>query len=208
LTNKINEIKVFDDWNVSILEYEENFDTVVDSIKKSCLEKLEKETLEKLKVQIKELLHDRIDNISDNFWYDFNKEYTLFSLMSIKPFKQSLIEFYKLSEDDTIETISKLEDELYNITFKTIEKKAKDLSTITVEKFKQNFWYEESLPRKWQRIEETKIDELFVISKKKGEALLLVFNEFKLLKNPLKICKYYIFYLYLNIYVYVCILTP
>lgn len=192
LTKKINEIKVFDDWNISILEYEENFDTVVDSIKKSCLERLEKETLEKLKVQIKELLHDRIDNISDSFWYDFNKEYAVFSLMSIKPFKQSLIEFYKLSEDDSVEIISKLEDELYNVTFKSIDKKAKDISTITVEKFKQNFWYEESLPRKWQRIEEAKIDELFVSSKKKGEALLTVFNEFRLLKNPLRICKSYI----------------
>ena len=148
LKKRISDIRVFEEWNVSIAEYEENFDAVIDSIKKNQVEKLEKETLEKLRVQIKELLHEKLHVISDNFWLDFNKDFAQFSLMSLKPLKQSLLEYYRLEEHETEEVLNLLEEEIFSITLKGVEKKSKDLSSLAVEKFKEDFWYEEGLPRK------------------------------------------------------------
>lgn len=186
LKKTILEIRVFEEWNITIGEYEENFDATIDSIKKTFLEKLQHETLDKLRVQVKELLFDKMNNINEGFWADFNREFALFSIMCLKPLKESLSVYYKLDNEECNRLIESLEEELYTTTLKGVEKKSKDLSTVAVEKFKEDFWFEEGLPRKWVRIEEIKIDELFIKSKKKAENLFIVFNEFKLVKYPLK----------------------
>ncbi len=194
---------MFDEWNVTIQEYEENFDTAIDSLKKTSLEKLHKETLEKLRIQVKELMGEKINNINENFWVEFNKEFILFSIMCLKPFKESLQVYYKLEEKECNDILDNIEEDLYSVTLKGVEKKLKDISSVAVDKFKEDFWYEESLPRKWQRIDEVKIDEIFVSSKKKAERLFSVFSEFRLVKSPLKISKFVMlcYLLFLNIFI-------
>ena len=197
LKRNISEIRVFEEWNVSIAEYEENFDTAIDSLKKASLDKLHNNTLEKLRVQVKELMAEKINSINETFWVDFNKDFIQFSIMCLKPFKESLQVYYKLEEKECNDILDNIEEDLYGVTLKGVEKKQKDISSVAVDKFKEVFWYEESLPRKWQRIEEAKIDELFVSSKKKAERLFSVFSEFRLLKSPLKISKYNKLFIYL-----------
>ncbi len=131
-----------------------------------------------------------MNSINNNFWFDFNKEFALFSIMCLKPLKESLTVYYKLDNEESNKLIESLEEELYTTTLRGVEKKSKDLSTVAVEKFKDDFWFEEGLPRKWVRVEETKIDELFIKAKKKAENLFTVFNEFKLVKFPLRTRKY------------------
>lgn len=189
LKNSITEIRVFDSWSLSTAEYEENFDNTVEVLKKSYLERLEKDALEKLRIQIKDLLSEKIQSIQDDFWLEFNKQYINFSIMYLLPLKVSLIDHYRLDDNEANKIIENLEDELYNVTLKGTEKKTKEISSLAIEHFKSNFWYDEGLPRKWPRIDEIEIDKLFKSNKKNSEKLLLIFSEFKLIKKPLKNCK-------------------
>ena len=189
LKRSIEEVKVFDAWTLRVAEYEENFDTTVEVLKKSHLEKLEKEALEKLRIQIKDLLSEKMNSIGDNFWLEFNKEYISFSIMYLLPLKASLIDYYRLNDEEANSLIETLEEELYTLTLKGTEKKTKEIYSLAVDHFKSHFWYDEGLPRKWPRIDEVEIDNLFKENKKNSEKLLSIFSEFKLIKKPLKTCK-------------------
>lgn len=183
------EIRVFEEWNVSISNYEENFDNTIESLKKSCLERLEKETVEKLRQQLKELFYEKFERIDENFWSEVNLELIKTFQRNLIPLKISLIEDFKLVAEEADKLLEEIEIELFNLSFKTVEKKTKDFSSTAVEYFKKHFWFDEGLPRKWNRIEEPEIDLLFKSSKKRVEGLFQIFSEFRVLKLPLKTSK-------------------
>lgn len=180
---------MFEEWNVSISNYEENFDITIDNFRKSYLDKLKMDTIEKLKQQLKELFYEKFENVDENFWFEVNLELILTFQRNLIPLKSSLIDDFKLPVVEADIILEAIEVELYNLSFKTVERKTKDFSSAAVEYFKKQFWFDEGLPRKWSRIEETEIDSLFKSSKKLVEGLFSIFTEFKVLKLPLKTCK-------------------
>ena len=110
--------------------------------------------------------------------------------MQLLPLRRSLFEYYKLNNEEANKIIENLEEELYSLTLKGTEKKTKEISSFAVDYFKNIFWYDEGLPRKWTRVDEIEIDNLFKDSKKKAEKLLTIFSEFRLVKKPLKKCNF------------------
>lgn len=182
------EIRVFEEWTISISNYEENFDNTIDSLKKSCLERLQKETVEKLKHQLKELFYEKFESVDENFWFVINLELILTFQRNLIPLKSSLIEDFQLLTEEAEKILEDIELELYTLSFKAVEKKTKDFSSVAVEYFKKHFWFDEGLPRKWSRIEEIEIDTLFKYSKRRVEGLFSIFTEFKVIRLPLKTC--------------------
>lgn len=188
LKKNIAEIRVFDDWEISISEFEEQFDNAIDAAKKSCLEKLSKEIEESLKLQIDEILSERLDgDIDVNFWLNFNQEYCTLIYNKLFAFKNTLFEYYKLDNIVIENCLKELEINIRKAVTRNIEKKTKELSNFALDHFKKIFHYDNNkLPRKWDRLQENEIDEIYSKSIKQTEILFVLFSQIKLINNPLK----------------------
>ena len=93
------------------------------------------------------------------------------------------IDGFKLGEDDIEEFVDSLEGNVYNFTIDYIKKVFRDINTNLLRKFCFLFKKEEEggKNRDWRSIEETKIRELFVASKKLLEEVI---GDFKYIKIP------------------------
>ncbi len=79
-----------------------------------------------------------------------------------------------------------IEDNIYNSLKKEFWKKLKEIPGYAVESFRRKFWYDESIPRTWNKIDEVQIDNLFQNVKKENSKIFDLFKEFKIIKNPLR----------------------
>ena len=75
----------------------------------------------------------------------------------------SKIEFYMLSPDEAREFIIDVENHSYSETKKEFLNRTKEMAEFAVSIFKKKFNYDEKkgLPRPWDRLEETQIDDLY-----------------------------------------------
>lgn len=183
---QIEEIRMFDTWEVSINDYEELFDEIIESQKETCLHDLESKTLEKLKGQIEELLATKLDNINADFWLDMNIDYANFTYMNMKPMMSILSDHFRLNEKEINDMIYKIEQNLFKLASKDFNRQIKELSNFAVDSFKKEFWFEGGLPRRWDRLQEEEIETLFKENKKRAEKIFEIFTHFKLIPNPMK----------------------
>jgi hypothetical protein len=138
-----------------------------------------------MKKQLEESLINKIETFTSKFWVDFNSDYIHFFAIKMFPLKTYLKDYYNMSHEEILEFCRYIEAEIYNITKREITKKSREISTLAVELFKKNFWYEKEEQRNWNRLEEEDIDNLF--KKYRGEYVDLfeVFRTFKIVKSPL-----------------------
>jgi len=83
-----------------------------------------------------------------------------------------------------------IEIEMYNNCKKDLLKKLLDLHYTAFDIFRKNFWYDEGLPRVWNKIDENLIKELKTKFINENEFIFKLFNQFKLLRNPLNHMNY------------------
>jgi hypothetical protein len=133
-------------------------------------------------------LVEKLEEINENFWIGLNEElFTHFNSI-VLAYRESLIVFFKMEDREFIPMAVSIEDNIYNSLKKDFHKKLKDIPNFLKESFRRRFWYEESIPRTWNKMNEGEIDKLFERVKNENEFVFDLFREFKLLKNPLK-CK-------------------
>lgn len=140
-----------------------------------------------MKNQFDEILTEKIEKgVSKDFWLEYNIEYSKILYAKFFAYKNSLTDYYNLDNPGIISIIQQIEEDIYKMTFKDLEKKTKEISTFAVEYFKKLFLYDEAkLPRKWHRIQEDEIDDIFSKSKNKSEILLDILSQIKLIKAPI-----------------------
>jgi hypothetical protein len=133
----------------------------------------------------------KLENFSIHFWNDLNVDYFNFLALKMFPLKIYLKDYYKLTDQEIKEYEDYIENEVYSNTKQNCAKKAKEISTIGIELFKKKFWFEkEDIQRHWNRLEEEEIDALFKKYRAEYLELFDCFKLFKIIKNPLKQCKY------------------
>jgi hypothetical protein len=139
-----------------------------------------------LKTIINDALVEKLEEISQNFWISLNQEFfTHFNSMVIG-YKQSLIEYYRIDDKEFVPMAEIIEETIYNSLKKEFNKKIREIPGYAMEAFRRKFWYDESIPRTWNKMNEGDIDKLYDRVKKDNAYILNLFKEFKLLKNPLK----------------------
>lgn len=191
LKSLILKLKKFDEWIVSIEEYEEQYDNIIENAKKICLEKIVKQTIDSMKLQIKENLTEKLDGeITTNFWHQLNTEYAKLIFNKLSAFKQTLMDYYRMDENAITDTLQSLEKEIYDITIKEINKRVKEISSFAIDYFKKIFLYDNKLPRNWQRLQEIEIDELYKKSYSKTDIIFEMFSHIKILKSPVFLSKF------------------
>lgn len=131
-------------------------------------------------------LVEKLEEINAYFWIALNEEFfTHFNSMVIG-FRDSLIEYYKMEDKEFIPMAESIEDNIYNSLKKDFHKKLKEIPVYAKESFRRRFWYDESIPRTWNKMNEEEIDKLFEKVKRDNAYIFQLFQEFKILKNPLK----------------------
>lgn len=94
--------------------------------------------------------------------------------------------YFSMTKEEFKEIIIAVETNLYTLTKKDILKKTKDLHLFAFDIFKKNFWYNEGVPRIWNKIEESEIRQLQTKFFEENLFIFNSFNNFKILKNPLE----------------------
>lgn len=82
----------------------------------------------------------------------------------------------------------KVQEDLFTAVKKDFVKKTKEISNYASESFKKNFWYDEGVPRMWNKLSEGEIDSLYTKYKNENIVIFNLLKEFKLIRNPLN-CK-------------------
>jgi hypothetical protein len=91
-----------------------------------------------------------------------------------------------MEEKEFIPFIIEVENDIYAAIKKDFVKKLKEISNYASESFKKGFWYNEGIPRMWNKMTESEIDQLFEKYKGENSIIFDMFKEFRLVKNPLK----------------------
>ena len=130
----------------------------------------------------------RLEEITPDFWLDFNQEYLSHFNSIIFGLKDYLKEYYKFEEKEFVPFIQEVEKDIHLSAKKDLYKKMKDISNYAVESFRKNFWYDEGIPRVWNKIDESEIEKLYNKLNTENQYVFELFRKFKLLNNPLK-CK-------------------
>ena len=126
-----------------------------------------------------------MEDLSLTFWDEFNQEYFSYMHNVVFSLETFFNEFYGMEKNEFIDIAQNIEIEMYNVCKKDLLKKLFDLHYIAYDIFRKNFWYDEGLPRIWNKTEENLIKELKVNYTSENDFIFKLFNQFKLLRNPL-----------------------
>jgi hypothetical protein len=126
-----------------------------------------------------------MEDLTLNFWDEFNQEYFSYIQCIIFSLENFFLEYYGMEKNDFIDIAQNIEMEMYAICKKDLLKKLLDLHYTAFDIFRKNFWYDEGLPREWNKIDGNLINELKVKFVNENEFIFKLFNQFKLLRNPL-----------------------
>ena len=129
-----------------------------------------------------------MEDLTANFWEEFNQEYFTVTYNLLFSLEAFFTEYYGMKQDEFKEIIISIEEDVYSSAKKDFLKKVMDLHLIAYDTFRKNFWYNEGVPRVWNKIEESEIYSLRDTYLKENEFIFSTFTQFKILKNPLQ-CK-------------------
>lgn len=128
----------------------------------------------------------KMEDLSPNFWVEFNEEYITILYSILFSLESFFMIYFSMTKEEFKEIIIAVETNLYTLTKKDILKKTKDLHLFAFDIFKKNFWYNEGVPRIWNKIEESEIRQLQTKFFEENLFIFNSFNNFKILKNPLE----------------------
>ena len=210
LINKLEDKKFSPNWNITEQEFANIFDEIIENQKEKCLKEkrteviktLKKEYLDAFETSIeknknedlnenkKNTVNDDTINDENQFWIEFNTLCSNYFFLKIYPLRVYLNECFNLNKKETNDYLSQIEEDLFEQTKKDILKKMKNFSQLIVDLFKKRFWYEnpeENKMRNWNRIDEAKIDKLFLQTRAIYIDIFEQFKTFTFLNNLLSL---------------------
>jgi len=134
-----------------------------------------------------------MEDLTPNFWEDFNQEYYTMTYNMLFSLEALLVEYYGMSFDEFREIIVDIENEVYLSSKKDFVKKVMDLHLVAYDTFRKSFWYNEGVPRVWNKMEENEITNLKNIYLTENEFIFDIFTQFRVLRNPLKCMRFFLF---------------
>jgi hypothetical protein len=130
-------------------------------------------------------LIESLEELSPDFWSHFNLDYVSHFHSILFALKDYFREYYNMKEDEYIPLVKEIESEVFYSIKKDISKKSREISSCAVESFRKHFWYDEGIPRIWNKIDESEIDSLFQKYKNENMFVFKIFKKFKLILHPL-----------------------
>ncbi len=141
-----------------------------------------------------------MEDLSSKFWDEFNQEYFTIAYNLLFSLEVFFTQYYNMSSEEYREIVIGIENDVYISAKKDFVKKVLDLHNIAYDNFRKSFWYNEGVPRVWNKIEEKEITNLKDTFLKENEFIFTIFNQFKILRNPLKCILFFLFLISLLIF--------
>lgn len=187
---KILEIRIWEEWEVQISEFEEQFDNLIENEKSRYIKKMIDENSKTIENLIQESFADIINSTkSVNIWLDFNISAAEILISKLGPLYIDLSNF-KIDINILKEMFFELESNVFKSTSNFLNKKCGDPSNTAVDYFKKKFYYDaDGHPRAWKNMQEEQIEDIFKTIRKEGENLIVNLSNIKLINCPIKECK-------------------
>jgi hypothetical protein len=99
-------------------------------------------------------------------------------------------EYYNMNDLEYLEIAQAIDDNVYKEIKEEFFRKIKEISSFAVDSFKSKFWYNEGVPRTWNKLEESDIDHLFTKNKNEVVKVFEIFKSYDLIKNALR-CNFF-----------------
>ncbi len=187
--DELKKLKYFESWEVG----EENadlFDEIIENQRIASLEKKKEEIINKIKNFIEDSILTRLETLNTEFWNEINSDILLYTQSISNSYKKFLRLNYNMSDEEYETYIKDVEKDLIHEIKKEFLKKAKEIPSIQIDNFKNEFWNKDGIPRVWNQISESEIDNLYHKYYEKNYACFDLFKEYKVIPEPLKLFEY------------------
>ncbi|MCQ2815804.1 MAG: 50S ribosome-binding GTPase [archaeon] len=189
LKDEVQELQAYDTWEIGE-DTEALFDEIIEHQRQLSLEDKKEEAVKKIKNILDESLENRMETISPEFWEEINQD-NFTNLRSINTsYKAFLEDYYQITPEEFKNFSVGCEDMVYDSLKKDFMRYSRDIIGYCTENFKKNFWYDEGIPRQWNKLNDKTIDELFEKYKAPNLQLFELFKKFRVIKNPLNLLEY------------------
>jgi hypothetical protein len=131
-------------------------------------------------------LVNQLEEITPSFWNKFNQEYIQLTNGILIGLKNYLAENFRMEKDEFVKYCKEIENEVYITMRKDIHKKIEKLYDYMITNFKKDFFYDEGIPRIWNKMEESIIEKLFQQFKQKHFQTFEIFKKMTLVRNPME----------------------
>ena len=187
--DELKKLKFFESWDVG----EENadlFDEIIENQRTASLEKKKDEMTIKIKNLIEDSILTRLETLNQDFWFEINSDIALYTQTISVSYKKFFRNNYNMDDEEFNNFIKGLEEELFHEIKKEFLKKTKEIPSIQIDNFKNEFWNKDGIPRVWNEISENEIDNLYNQCYDKNFACFDLFKQYKVIPKPLELFEY------------------
>ena len=189
LEEEVKKIKVYDTWEIGA-DNEQLFSEIIEHEKEISLGN-KKETLVNQLINLSDdNIVSSLETLNDEFWKDANVNCLKNFNYNFTAFKNSMIDQYNLNDEEYITFFKGVEEDFFTEMKDSIVRKMKDLKTFAVEAFRSQFWNDEGVPRTWNKLTESFIDELFNKIKPNILKVFDTFKKYRMISHPFSLLSY------------------
>ena len=189
IEGELIKLKVFKNWDTGT-ENEVIFDELIENQRIVCLEEKKEKLLEQYTALIEDTILNKFEVITSDFWVEFMQEIFLLVSENLLAQKEYLKVTYRTTEEEYINFVNTLEDQLYTKTKSQFNQHLPSFPNIQIDNFKKDFWYNDGIPKVWNKKTVNQINLDYKIACDKYKKTFELLKKLRIIKHPLQLCEY------------------
>ena len=189
IEGELIKLKVFKNWDTGT-ENEVIFDELIENQRIVCIEEKKEKLLEQYTALIEDTILNKFEVITSDFWVEFMQEIFLLVSENLLAQKEYLKVTYRTTEEEYINFVNSLEDQLYTKTKSQFNQHLPSFPNIQIDNFKKDFWYNDGIPKVWNKKTVNQINLDYKIACDKYKKTFELLKKLRIIKHPLQLCEY------------------
>ena len=189
LEEELHNLKVFKEWEIG-KESSIIFDEIIENQRNLCLEEKKEKLIEHFSNLIEEIIVNKLEMITDNFWVELQQEIFLVVSLNLIAHKAKLTQLYKISDNEFISFADECQKEIYKQIKTQFFRELPSFPETQIDNFKKDFWYNDGVPKTWNKLSISDINLSYDANSKKYKNTFPLLKKLKIIENPLKLCNY------------------
>ena len=189
IEGELIKLKVFKNWDTGT-QNEVIFDELIENQRIVCLEEKKEKLLEQYTALIEDTILNKFEVITSDFWVEFMQEIFLLVSENLLAQKEYLKVTYRTTEEEYINFVNSLEDQLYTKTKSQFNQHLPSFPNIQIDNFKKDFWYNDGIPKVWNKKTVNQINLDYKIACDKYKKTFELLKKLRIIKHPLQLCEY------------------
>ena len=189
LENELKKIKVFKTWDTGA-ENEVIFDDIIENQRIICIEENKEKLFEQYSSLIEDTISNKLEMITSEFWVEFMQEIFLIVSQNILAQREYLTQTYKITEEEFLNFVNVLEEQIYTNIKNQFNQQLPGFPNIQIDNFKKDFWYNDGIPKVWNKKPINQISYEFKQASEKYKKTFELMKKLRVIKHPLMLCEY------------------